>query len=470
MSNYRICGPLPSWLATTFLSLSRKHPLRLLLPPELAETTVEKSEVISRSIEPIPEEIPGTSNGIFAFEVPPLGPAQPISPLSARPSLLSETHTFVESTAYMDRSIPDFSRDLPLSTPGPGTLLGSTTEATAVSISAQASSPTLYAVDSYADEEISLASEPFRPLYLSDMHNEFTDLQYDREHSAYSDDYDSSMMEDLGNNPHFQNIFARPGPAHSVCAPIPLHFEDPTEDPLSSSPSSSGHEIGYNDLDFQWKPFDRRKLIAPTMPDYFAFAYGPKEREAFGDTGKVDLVNALKLCATPNGSFVSSPDSPASPVALASPNPFHFVPPEDDSDPREFTVSQFREQPEKETVTSLKRAFLPAPGISIASPVALASPNPFRFVPPEDDSRPRETAVYQSREQPEEAVTFLRRAFAPPPGISISPLHLSREHTPSRPESVHLNLIVPVCPFLFQICSLLRQPLIPGSHKRNQAR
>src|SRR5260221_7421966 len=42
VSRRRSC-PLPEWLANTFMSLSKKHPLRLLLPSDLTQVFPDKS-------------------------------------------------------------------------------------------------------------------------------------------------------------------------------------------------------------------------------------------------------------------------------------------------------------------------------------------------------------------------------------------------------------------------------------------
>lgn len=356
------------------MSLARKHPLRLLLPVDLAETSITKSDKRLTSKEPEYEEVPATSAGIFAFEVPEriVDDMEPPDTKGniLHQSLLSQSHTPIRNDAYIDYPIPEFSSEPPpFSTPGPGTHLGSTTDTTVVSFDTQASSsPTLYVADYYAQENARF--EPRTPICYSDETYKPTDYQLYTENTDSSDD-SNVLLTDVIDNPLFMDIFANPGPVYSFCAPTPLHFDSPTEDPLTSSPSSAGHEI-----DFQWKPFDLRKLSAPSMPERAAFAYGPSEREALGVIGQVDLVDAMRIYDHSNRE--------ASPLAM---------------DPS-------------------------------ASPVAPISPSPFRFAPPLEEGdvhRPQNAPVFFGHQEQHEEVTAPQKfAFAPVPGIFISPLHPSR--------------------------------------------
>ncbi|KJA19945.1 hypothetical protein HYPSUDRAFT_43841 [Hypholoma sublateritium FD-334 SS-4] len=414
-SDHPTCGSLPSWLATTFMSLARKHPLRLLLPADLAETSISKSDKRQKSKEPKYEEVPATSDGIFAFKVPErivddMEPPNAKENIIAHQSLLSQNHTPIRNDAYIDYPIPEYSSaPLPFSTPGPGSHLGSTTDTTTVGSFAThaSSSPTLYATDYYAQETTRF--EPHTPIYYTDETHKPTDYHSYAENTDSSDD-SNMLLTDVVDNPLFMDIFANPGPVYSFCAPTPLHFDSPTEDPLTSSPSSAGHDISQGEIDFQWKPFDLRKLPVPSMPERAAFAYGPSEREALGATGQVDLVDAIRIC--------DHTARKASPLAI-----------------------------------------VPSP-----SPVAPISPSPFRFAPPpeeSDDYLSQNHLVQVSsdhREQHEEA-TPRKVAFAPVPGIFISPLHPSRGQSrspkPASQVSHHVVCLLSVASFALSFIAAL---------------
>ncbi len=358
------------------MSLARKHPLRLLLPADLAETSIPKSEKRLQSREPEYKEVPATSDGIFAFNVPERT-VDDIKPLNATENmvfhqpLLSQTRTPIRNDAYIDYPIPEYPPEpLPFSTPGPGTHLGSTTDTTVVSFATHASSsPTLYAADYYAQETARF--EPHTPIYCTNETYKPTDYQ---PYAEYKDSFDDSntLLTDVVDNPLFMDIFTDPGPVYSFCAPTPLHFDSPTEDPLTSSPSSTSHDISQGEIDFQWKPFDLCKVPVPEMPKRAAFAYGSSEKEALGATGNVDLLDAIRICGHSNSNREASPSTlvpSAFPVGPISPSPFRFAPPLEESDvhrPQHASVFSGHQEQHEEATTPPKLAFTPVPGIFIS--------------------------------------------------------------------------------------------------------
>ena len=377
------------------MSLARKHPLRLLLPADLAETSIPKFEKRLKSREPEYKEVLATSDGIFAFNVPErtvddMNPPNATENIVVHQPLLSQTRTPIRNDAYTDYPVPEYPPEpLPFSTPGPGTHLGSTTDTTVVSFATHASSsPTLYATDYYAQETARF--EPHTPIFYTNETYKPTDFE---PYAEYTDNFDDSdtLLTDIVDNPLFMDIFANPGPVYSFCAPTPLHFDNPTEDPLTSSPSSTGHDISQAEIDFQWQPFDLCKVPVPEMPKRAAFAYGSSEKEALGATGNVDLLNAIRICGHSNSY------REASPLTL----------------------------------------------VPSASPVAPISPSPFRFAPPLEESdahRPQHASVFSGhQEQHEEAITPPILAFAPVPGIFISPLHPSWGQSQSPSPASHVS-------------------------------
>ncbi|KAF8973300.1 hypothetical protein BDZ97DRAFT_1752288 [Flammula alnicola] len=407
-SSSRTCNPLPSWLANTFMSLACKHPLRLLLPPSLAQNSFDEPDKL-RGPEPIDNQShipPGTSEGPFAFNVPePVKHNESTSqamedfPLRQSPQLGAPIeYTNAAYNNFLASNMAFSSQHIPFSTPGPGSLLSSTAETTTVfSIPAPqmySSSPTLYAADSYVDTDSRLAG-PHTPVYYSDPAH-FTDIQEQYEDNTDDSEYSDPLPPDLACNPLFSEIYATPGPAY--CAPLPIHFDSPTEDPMSSGPLSPGLQIHYDDLDFQWKPFNRKQLVVADIPKRVAFACSLSEHETYNATGQVELSNAIKSYETqrPRSSHFLDPHS--SPVPPISPSPSRFLTsPEGYQRPRgSSVVPSPQEQPQNPT-TPQKPVFAPGHGIYI-SPLDESrdvSPSP-RFIPSRRGTPTKSTLVFHS--------------------------------------------------------------------------
>jgi hypothetical protein len=410
------------------MSLSRKHPLRLLLPPDLAEVSVLEANTEDKQMGPKQSAptVPSTADDIFSFEVP--GSVSndrdasassentvfdQFLPLEIRindktpaymnipgPVLRSQHVPFSE--AYLDGTnaacndfpLPDFaSQPLPFSRPGPGSLLSSAaeTDTTATRLAPVCSSPTIYASDSYTEKNSNLAEKPTADFY-SDTDNF---IEFQECHTDNTEDSDNSipLSPHLECNPLFSNIFATPGPGY--CPPLALHFDFPTEDPLSSGPSSSpGYQISYDDIDFQWRAFDRGKLTVPSMPNHAAFAFGASNRQAVittDDQMDTDNVRTEKFEMQRLQSPVFKNLPPSSPVPPATPCPFRFVAPlgtGTDLQPQKFSIVPGIQEQEQHPATPIKPAFAPMPGIYI-SPL---HPSPEQRLSPKSKERSNQKA------------------------------------------------------------------------------
>ncbi|KAF9478609.1 hypothetical protein BDN70DRAFT_994055 [Pholiota conissans] len=415
------CTSLPPWLATTFMSLSRKHPLRLLLPPDLAEISViDPTSEPMQQLQPA-QSVPPTADGIFAFTVPvddvPCSKAATVFGQLSWPAVDANDETsaytdfphpnndsrhlflseaYLNSSAYDDIPPLDFAfQPVPFSTPGPRSLIGSTanTNTVVAHLPPVYSSPTIYpdVVESYATEKHSDRAK-LHCYYDCDNLTDFPG-HYAHSTDGFGNSGSITLSPSLISNPLFSNIFTKPGPAY--CASLPIHFDSPTEDPLSSNPSSSpGYPVSYGEIDFQWQPFDRGNLTehVPEMPDHAVFAFGEPQSD-------------LKAVASPDTQMNSVKALHMKFFETQRPHSLHQSP-----------------------------AFLSLPPLSPLLPVISS---PFRFAVPVEnypDQHPEENSsiiVPGEQEHDEQPRTPKKPAFAPEPGIYISPLHPSRGQTKS---------------------------------------
>ncbi|KAG6917828.1 hypothetical protein DXG01_000888 [Tephrocybe rancida] len=441
-SSLQACKPLPGWLCSTFSTLVTKHPLRLLLPKRMPSP---QDDVI---LPPVPSDRVSPPRGLEAaptFTFSPHQIAMPDDPLinpfisnkGGRVTLANapRSMTLVNDrldddtqgyhspcgltldplpfstpgprsvlnhqprTTCQDPILPPGFEGLgfvPFSTPGPASTLGST-YATAID-----SAP--HKFDGYASDRIAdtPASTNYRNLASPLLTFSRTDpISHSRQISngslptdlclppynaapsdpspAYSSDgildgtyYEDPLTDDSGSEPpadpcfnaDFVNIFATPNPG--FCAPRPIYFESPTEDPSDSDPLEPGYEIDLDAIDFKWAPFNRS---IPEKDDY-KLDLDPRTESLHVPYPREECLD-LQL----NGPDVSGAEllSSMPPTRMPSPSPFRFVPPElataDTSDemPSRNTQAEIH-NPTPETT----QAFAPAPGIYI-SPLRLES-------------------------------------------------------------------------------------------------
>jgi len=329
-SSRRTCDPLPAWLASTIMALSRKHPLQLLLPPGFnSDETNALSSMGTASAQP---------ESVFAQR----------SCYSPPQSTYTVSKTFAGSTRAAKRNLSS-SPSLYFSTPGPVYMLKD--NPASIPSPKPCSSSTLYSADICIGADPSVL-DSFVPNYCSD--NEDSTL-----FGAYNDNTDDSASDplphDLANSHLFLDIFATPGPGY--CASRIEYFDSPTEDP--SEFGSLAPELGkdYEDIDFQWKPFDRKELVVPAVSDQISFAYARSKKHLIRDGEVQDLINSVNFLKTRDRASLTR-NALSSPV---SPNPFRFTAPAEDG-PLPVISPQSQEQ-SKQLTTPRKPPFVPVPGI-----------------------------------------------------------------------------------------------------------
>ncbi|KAG5638641.1 hypothetical protein H0H81_011360 [Sphagnurus paluster] len=185
------------------------------------------------------------------------------------------------------------------------------------------------------------------------------------EYSYYEDSltYSSSSgppQETFVDSSILPKIFATPGPGY--CAPRPIYFDSPTEDPSDSDPLQPGYEIDVSELDFRWEPFIRK---GPTeeLEDRRVDAEPPHEIRNIW-TQEHDAKHEY-TDTTPHPEHLWSVVTPER--REPSPNPFRFsldVGALNDTPPR--TPTRECAPQELEPQQPPAPAFAPAPGIYIS--------------------------------------------------------------------------------------------------------
>jgi hypothetical protein len=256
------------------MSLSKKHPLRLLLPSDIAQD--------------FPGESPQTAetDGLFSFIS---APAPENDQHDTDPELQQIGNGAMNATVVCDSDLPE---PLPYSAPGPGSRLDGHTVASKTSLSVSSlqtsSSPTLFNIESHL---------PLHKQYI-DCPKAWTASHH---HDGLQFDSDSSPLAD---NPYVSQIYAAPGPTYR--APVTLVETKAAPNQLTTSDTQ---------LDFHWRPFDRKKLVAPVLSQAPAFAQRSTAK-AYSDHSTTVKADRLILQTRDAGQLIS-------PI---SPSPFLFSP------------------------------------------------------------------------------------------------------------------------------------------------
>ena len=259
------------------MTLSKKNPLRLLLPYDISEGTDSgsRTETTAQST-----DISATGPS-FVFD---------LSESSGIQAQKLEHLPLPLTILVSDDDQEDWLEPLPFSTPGPGSLLGS-----------------------------SVASNNDLSLHIP-------------QRTLATDEVDSSWklsIPEEDSQSLFSNIYSSSGP-HD-CAPRPVHFNSPLEDPFNSDRLQPGYEIDYDTIDFHWEPFDRKNLVVSDRLQKPIFASRHVYSNGASDTSECEHAvkpvnketNTLNSCIFPGS---------ASPLPSISPIPFRFiVPPECDA-------------------------------------------------------------------------------------------------------------------------------------------
>ncbi|KAF8161067.1 hypothetical protein B0H34DRAFT_806439 [Crassisporium funariophilum] len=430
----RTCKTLPSWLANTFMTLSKKHPLRLLLPKDTTENVIA-----AQSDDDAPAAVAGLYSYLPEAQMHPSSPNlrkiqkldEPLfhpTTLSERPlfpqfsdtmdnansSALSPT-TFLSlnrgpgsllgpaaschTTAQVAHDDDDFLTSstgppLPFSTLGPGSLLGSTVLSNTIfstSSPKTCSSPTQYCSETHFSPDLH-PLVPYAPAYTSDYAYSAKALDRDNFYeNLTTDEFNLDLrLAEPACDPVLVDIYSTPGPDY--CAPRPIYFDSPSHDPMSSDPMQPGFEIDYSDLDFRWEPFHLKKIAVPGVVQPTAFA--------------------RDMSITCNAPPPPQPETTASPVKPGRKPSIEY------SGIKENVAHKH---------TSQAYASPPMPAVS---------PSPFRFtLPPGGDDA---TSVNpESMEQPNKLSAPKKPLCFAVPGIYISPLRESQK-TPS-PKYVSSN-------------------------------
>ncbi|KAJ7703212.1 hypothetical protein B0H17DRAFT_1194421 [Mycena rosella] len=261
--------PLPAWLATTFSTLTTKHPLRLLLPRRT------ESEPTPSPAKPV-RDVEVEDDNPFSFHVSP--------PQSS--------HTSASADREAEHIDDDNRLHSPHTVPLARVLLNQlhSQEPAFVNSAPSFTSPPH---STPIANHLTYPAENTDPFY----HNEHNhNGSSSPTHSAYND------------------IYATP-------APRPVYFNSPTEDPSDSDPLEPSYEL--DSLDFRWEPFIQKagneqahtpaRRLAPVIDDYYYEIQMEPEGEDDEDG---------QLCASINL-------EPMSMERCVSPGPFSFAPPRD---------------------------------------------------------------------------------------------------------------------------------------------
>ena len=334
------------------MTLSKKNPLRHLLPPD---TTSESSGVPHTQIETTSQSIDTSATGpssLFVSNLP-----EP-SRIRAQESVLI---ALPRTTLITDDDQESWSEPLPFSTPGPGSLLGSSVASNTTFSLPIPKSPAFHANQTHIGSDL-LSNRSHTPLYSSDSLPSDPSISYGPWFETFvTDEVGSSRNLSMSKEDRqslFSNIYNTPGPRY--CALRPVHFDSPLEDPMSSDPLQSGYEIDYDAIDFQWKPFDRKNLVVPDHVHKPNYAPVPAHSTSASDTFRCAPTCVVKHIEAETIAL-NSHTSP-SPL-ISSPTPFRFLlPPESDASIPESQVQNIVQKPS----TPKKSLYFAVPGIFIS--------------------------------------------------------------------------------------------------------
>ncbi|KAF9049719.1 hypothetical protein BJ165DRAFT_941493 [Panaeolus papilionaceus] len=218
---------LPPWMINTFLSLSKNHPLRLLLPPELNNTP--DIQTIDNSSQESPLD------SVFAFNVMDQGSSKPSSP-----TLCSNIHG--ESSAPPITEKMD-NLPVPFSTPGPASRISVSNPARAL-----------------------LFTYPFRSRNHIEPHaDEIAEIGPFDAHTITFEPKDVISLDNNCAQERFSfnltNVSSSPTLRSSSPPPLKVH----------------GLMNTFEEVEFQWTSFDRANIVAPPIQKKVTFALDDDE-------------------------------------------------------------------------------------------------------------------------------------------------------------------------------------------------
>ena len=325
------------------MTLSKKNPLRLMLPSDISEGTDSLH--------------PQTETTTQSIDVSATGPSfDLLGPSGIQPQKSEHLIVLPQTIPVSDDDQENWLDPLPFSAPGPGSLLDSSV-ASDIELSSHFPQKNLSTV-SYANETYIGSNLPSNrsdtTVYSSDFHPYLENFATDEVGSSWK----PSMAEEDSQS-LFSNIYSTSGPLY--CAPRPVQFDSPLEDPMSSDHLQPEYEIDYDTIDFQWKPFDRKNLVVSDCLQKPIYASRPVHSD-----GVSEYEHAVKSINTETNTL--NPyifPGPASPLLSISPTPFRFlVPPESDAS-SSVPESQVQNASQKPS-TPKKSPYFEVPGIYIS--------------------------------------------------------------------------------------------------------
>ncbi|KAF9452370.1 hypothetical protein P691DRAFT_235986 [Macrolepiota fuliginosa MF-IS2] len=357
--------PLPEWLAQTFATLPREHPLRFLLPQGHCDMDSCDSCLSSDStaVETAVSS-PGIDQQLFAFGVN----DTPTSPTVVPPNLLPQglnnsgsnlvpfgrfaaTESYSSSNLLTAEITPRVGaiyssppgNAMPFSTPGPASTISRLLTPPRLTISTSDMtmlySPYLSHENPLFDQELAA----FVPNLLPGG----APITEDETSSHQEDQSDRSLGTSVYFDDSFSGFYASPGPCH---AQHPIFFDSPVEDCLSSDPPSRPYYLDVEGLDFRWSVFnhggnDQNSLPKNALPDTEPHTFGEGARSQEDEEAYEEyLVNKSQ----------SSDES----------NRFHFQAALDATE---------LDPPENMHTEKYHKAFAPTPGIYVSPLMGLTS-------------------------------------------------------------------------------------------------
>ncbi|KAK0461129.1 uncharacterized protein EV420DRAFT_1668706 [Desarmillaria tabescens] len=398
-SNHRSFEALPSWLSDAFLSLDETHPLRLLLPSSM-EQPMSSSLKDPNDCNPVylsDEESPFAFSALEAdgTELQLRATALPCSDRSKQPTI-AIFHPIYEAwsrfTSFSPSPFTVCSKNVNIvtATTVPNNIL---------------TRLVLFQIDS---SDLPLADLPdnfninSEYAYFRDTPTSASQLSHNHLASPYSQqmltpcsdipiaDYSSDeVKQDEAPISHicfhrregtdmsrFQNIFSTPGPGYLISRPV--HFDSPAESSSSSDPVSEiKYDVECTELDFQWKPYDRSRTAG--LQTFFVPSESPADHLSEGgqETGVIERLgqptSARGRAGNVNKLTAEAPSHPQTSTPRhygSSPGPFRFALPSEahqtSGPPPTSPAAAIEDKRQILSKEERMPAFAPAPGIYLS--------------------------------------------------------------------------------------------------------
>ena len=313
----------------------------------------------------LPSDISEGTDNVQSIDVSAAGPSFVFDLLepSGIQAQKSEHLALPQTILVSDDDQENWLEPLPFSTPGPGSLLGSSVASNNIDLSLHIP-PKNPSTVPCANETYIGSNLPSNRLHTPVYSSDFLPSDPYIENFA-TDEVGSSWklsMPEEDSQSLFSNIYSASGPQD--CAPRPVHFDSPLEDPMSSGHLQPGCEIDYDTIDFHWKPFDRKNLVVFDRLQKPIYASRPVHSNGASDTSEYE--HAVKPVNTETNTLNSYIfPGPTSPLLSISPTPFRFLVPPEGNASSSVPKSQDENAIQK-PLTPKKSPYLKVPGICIS--------------------------------------------------------------------------------------------------------